>query len=179
MDDVSAGEATRQGAHVRRRRMRADARSLHVVEAPVSDRYQTPEWLERSFVLPLTEPEANDVPSQSVPHHDDDPELTEESNVIPHVEPDEVADPAAAASFVRPTSNDIDFARVVRRSDLCRAVTRLHWATTGLACAALVFYLLAGSTLVLATVIAFAVVSVVAFAVRIRLSHAPVPRLQR
>jgi hypothetical protein len=176
MDDVSAGEATRQGANNRRRRMRADARSLHAVQAPVSDRYQTPEWLERTFVLPLTEPEASDVPSQSVPHHDDDPEPTEESRVIPHIESEGVAAPG---SFVRPASEDIDFARVVRRSDLCRAVTRLHWAATGLACAALVFYLLAGSMLVLDAVVAFALVAVVAFAVRIRLSHAPVPRLQR
>ena len=178
MDDVSAGEATRQGAHSRRRRMRADARSLRTVQAPVSDRYQTPEWLERSFVLPLTEPEANDVPSQSVPHHDDDPEPTETPNVTAHIEPDGVAAPAAA-SFVRPASEDIDFAKVVRRSDLCRSVTRLHWAATGLACAFVVFYLLNGSTLLLDAVIAFALVAVLAFAVRIWLNRAPVPRLQR
>ena len=48
--------------------------------------------------------------------------------------------------FVRPPSEDIDFARVIRRSDLSRKVTRLHWVATGLACLALVVYLLAGST---------------------------------
>lgn len=177
MDDVSAREATRQGARSRRRRMRADAILLHGVQAPVSDRYQTPEWLERSFVLPLTQPEANDVPSQAIPRHDDDPEPTEVTDVIPHIESDDGVPPAA--SFVRPVSDEIDFAKVVRRSDLCRSVTRLHWASTGLACAALVFYLLAGSMLMLDAVIACALVAVVAFAVRIRLSQAPVPRLQR
>lgn len=178
MDDVSAEEATRQGAHVRRRRMRTEARSLRAVQAPVSNRYQTPEWLERSFVLPLTEPTANDVPSQSTPRHDDDPQQAEESSVTPHIDAEEVAAPAAD-SYVRPASEGIDFARVVRRSDLCRTATRVHWAATGLACAALVFYLLAGSTLVLDAVIAFAVVAVASFAVRIQLSHAPVPHLQR
>ena len=181
MDHVSAGEATRQGARNRRRRMREQARSQHTVQPAVPDRYQTPEWLERSFVLPLTEPEASDVPSQSVPRHDDDPHPLPEPRMSDHLEAvaPAPATPHPSSGFVRPPSADIDFARVIRRSDLCRTMTRLHWAATGLACVALVLYLLAGSTLVLDAVIVLAVVAVSAFVVRLRLTKAPVPRLQR
>ena len=73
----------------------------------------------------------------------------------------------------------IDFARVVRRADLLRQVTRLHWVATGLAGLALVIYLLVSSAWVLDLVVVLAVVAVVAFAVRFRLNRAPVPRLQR
>ncbi len=54
MDQVSAGKATRDGARTRRRRMREQARSQHAAPSPATDRYQTPEWLDRSFVLPLS-----------------------------------------------------------------------------------------------------------------------------
>ena len=180
MDHVSAGDATRQGAGNRRRRMRDQARSQHTVQPAVPDRYQTPEWLERSFVLPLTEPEASDVPkdvpSQSVPSHDDARHLPE-PRMGRHLEA--VLAPHSLSGFVRPPSSDIDFARVIRRSDLCRTMTRLHWATTGLACVALVLFLLAGSPLVLGAVIVLAAVAVGAFVVRLRLTRAPVPHLQR
>ncbi len=155
MDHVSARDARRQGAHSRRWRMREQARSQHTVQAaqaPVSDRYQTPEWLDRSFVLPLTQPEASDVPSQAVRRHDDDPEPAPDPRVTPDLEPvvpdqrcPSPAEQALRGPFVRPPSEDIDFARVIRRSDLSRKVTRLHWVATGLACLALVAYLLAGS----------------------------------
>ena len=157
MDHVSAGEATLNGVRSRRRRMRDQARSRHAGAAPG---YQTPEWLERSFVLPLTQPEASDVPTQPVRRHDDDP------------------DRAPGPNFMRPPSEEIDFARVVRRADLCRRVTRLHWIAIGLTGLALVIYLLVSATWVLVVVVVFAVVAVVAFAVRFRLNRAPVPRLQ-
>jgi len=180
MDHVSARDARHQGAHSRRWRMREQARSQHTVQAPVSDRYQTPEWLERSFVLPLTQPEASDVPSQAVRRHDDDPEPTPEQAMtsdLDAVVPEQEAVPATP--FVRPPSEDIDFARVIRRSDLSRKVTRLHWVATGLACLALVVYLLGGSTVMLGVVALFALLAVAAFGVRLRLHRAPVPRLQR
>jgi hypothetical protein len=87
--------------------------------------------------------------------------------------------PVAADPFVRPPSHEIDFARVIRRSDLTRRVTRLHWVTTGLAGLALVAFLLFSATWVLALVVVFVVVAVAAFAVRFRLDRAPVPRLRR
>jgi hypothetical protein len=181
---VSAGDATRQGTRNRRRRMRDLARSRHAAQASVTDRYETPAWLDRSFVLPLTEPESNDVPSQAAGRHDDDPERTPEPEVIPH--PDAQAlplspaeAPATQGSFVRPPSPEIDFGRVVRRADLSRTITRVHWVATGLAGVALVVYLLLPSVVLLSVVIACAVASVAAFALRYRLNHAPVPRVQR
>ena len=195
MDHVSAGEAQREVLRSRRRRMREQARSHRA--APTSHRYQTPEWLERSFVLPLTTPEASDVtshdlPSQPVPSHDDD--VTDQIRRVidgyaedrpdvpaqrPVESPEEATSELGAAEFVRPASQDIDFARVVRRADLCRRVTRLHWLATGLAGIALVLYLLLSSVLLLDLVIVLALVAVVAFAARVWLNRAPVPRLQR
>ncbi len=192
MDHVSARDARRQGAHSRRWRMREQARSQHIVQAPgqapSSDRYQTPEWLDRSFVLPLTQPEASDVPSQAVRRHDDDPEPTagpamtpSRDAVVPEQATEQATGPATgpATPFVRPPSEDIDFARVIRRSDLTRKVTRLHWVATGLAGLALVVYLLTGATVLLGVVALFALLAVAAFGVRVQLHRAPVPRLQR
>ncbi|MET0838270.1 MAG: hypothetical protein ABWY19_05770 [Marmoricola sp.] len=187
MDQVSAGDTTHQGARTRRRRMREQARSQHAFQTPVSDRYQTPEWLERSFVLPLTQPEATDVPSdvpgelpsQSVPHHDDDPAVEPDAVAIEQSDAEAPTAPPASPAYVRPPSADIDFGKVVRRSDLTRKVTWLHWIATGLAGLALVAYLLVSSTVLLDVVIVLAVVALVSFAVRVWLNHAPVPRLQR
>src|SRR3954451_2967620 len=208
MDHFSARDATRLGAHSRRWRMRERARSQHAAPpapdpapdpVPLPGRYQTPEWLDRSFVLPLTRPEGTDVPSQPVRRHDDDP--APESRMRPEVPrqltrsgtppttPQVTADVDAGAApeeeiaddgtFVRPASTDIDFGRVVRRSDLCRAVTRLHWVATGLTGLALLLYLLFGSTAALVAVVVLAVVALGAFGVRLWLNRAPVPRVHR
>ncbi len=173
MDHVSAGEATRDVARTRRRRMRDRARSQqHPVHAPVPERYQTPEWLERSFVLPLTQPEASDVPSQSVPHHDDDPL----SRAAPRAIPEDVStEHLSQGSFVRPPSEHIDFARVVRRSDLCRRTGRVAKASAGLSGLGVIACLLLASAVVLAITIALALTSLGAFALRERLRRAPVP----
>lgn len=185
MDHVSTGDATINGVRSRRRRMRDQARSRRAGQAPVSDRYQTPEWLERSFVLPLTQPESNDVPSQPVRRHDDDPVRLPEAPVSPlealpgTPEPVPRPEGPSGPTFVRPPCEEIDFARVIRRADLTRNVTRLHWIATGLAGVALVVYLLVSSMWILDLVIVLAVVAVVAFAVRFWLNRAPVPRLQR
>lgn len=90
-----------------------------------------------------------------------------------------VIEPPSLTGFVRPPSADIDFARVIRRSDLCRTMTRLNWAATGLACLGLVLFLLAGSMIVLGAVIVLAVAAIGAFVTRLRLTRAPVPHLQR
>jgi hypothetical protein len=180
MDHVSARDARRQSAHSRRWRMREQARSQHAaVPAPASDRYQTPEWLDRSFVLPLTEPAASDVPSQPVRRHDDDPDRASEARVIPGAHAQRQPSGAARAGFVRPPTEHVDFARVIRRSDLTRTVTRVHWIATGLAGLALVAYLLSSSTAALGAVVALATVAVAAFGVRVALHRAPVPTVQR
>ncbi len=178
MDNVSAGEVTRDGARTRRGRMRDKARQ-QTAQPPVPHRYQTPEWLERSFVLPLQQPEASDVPSQTVPHHDDDPEPAPEPHVISEETLIASTEAAPPAQFLRPQSDDIDFARVVRRADLCRNAERLGWISAGLAGLAMIVYLLMTTMVVLGIVIGFALLALVAVTVQIRLAHAPVPRLSR
>lgn len=176
MDHVSARDATYEGLRGRRRRMRDRARAQHPMRSAPADRYQTPAWLERSFVLPLTPPEASDVPTQPVPHHDDDP--VTEACVTEHA--DTLAnEPATAEGFVRPPSDEIDFALVVRRADLARRATRVHWVATALAGLALLGFLLLGATVLLDGVVVLALLAVAAFVVRLRLSRAPIPRLQR
>jgi hypothetical protein len=180
MDHVSARDAMRSGAHDRRWRMREQARTHRSVQAPASDHYQTPEWLERSFVLPLSKPEASDVPSQPVRRHDDDP--APEPRLMANAEAAaEAATPGTTSAplFVRPPTADVDFARVVRRSEMCRTVTRVHWAATGLAGIALLVFLLMDSTAALAAVVGCAAVAIAAFGVRVWLHRAPVPTVQR
>jgi hypothetical protein len=180
MEHVSARDARRQGAHSRRWRMREQARSQHsALPAPASERYQTPQWLERSFVLPLTEPEANDVPSQPVRRHDDDPDREPRARELPDLDAGTHPRSNPRMSFVRPPVEHIDFARVIRRSDLCRRVTRVHWIATGLAGLALLAFLLTSSSVALGVVVAFAAIAVVAFGVRLVLNRTPVPRVQR
>ena len=81
--------------------------------------------------------------------------------------------------FVRPPVEDIDFARVVRRSDLSRRAAQLSWACLVLSGACLVGYLLVPSPVVLVLVALAALVSVGAGAVRSHLEGAAVPRLPR
>ena len=179
MDQISADEARRDGARTRRRHMRDKARTQHGGPSPVSDRYQTPEWLERSFVLPLTRPQASDVPTQSVPRHDDAAYLTREPRVR---EPDALAARHRAdrgPHFVRPPSDDIDFGRMIRRADLCRKAGRLSWASANLAGAALIVFLLLASSVVLTVAIVFAVASLVSLVALFGFSRAPIARLQR
>jgi hypothetical protein len=168
MDRVSAGDTARDNVRTRRKRMRESARGLHPGGARKADSFQTPEWLDRSFVLPLREPEVTDVPSQPVPHHDD---YEEKVATSPEPEPTSV--------FVRPPTQEIDFARVIRRADLGRTATRAAMTTTGVAGLVLIVFLLTGSPVVLGMAIAFAIVAVVALGVRIRVATARIPYLQR
>ena len=124
------------------------------------------------------------MPSQPVPHHDDDVPRPNEPRVIHHplaapTTPAGSSEPVQPPDFVRPPSEDIDFATAVRRADLCRTAGRLSWATVGLAGLLLIAYLLVSSTVVLGVVIALVAVSLVALAMRVRLSRAPIPRLRR
>ena len=168
MDEISTGDTTSDATRARRKRMRADARGLRLVASPDSDRYQTPEWLDRSFVLPLTRPEVTGVPSQSAPDHDNFPEVRLRESAVP-----------AQEAFVRPPSREIDFARVIKRADLGRKATRLAMASTGIACVALIVFLLTSSSVLVTVAIAAAVTALVCVGVRVRLSTAPIPHLER
>jgi hypothetical protein len=180
MDQVPAGGTSRDissdTVHARRGRMRAQARGRRSVTTPDSDVFQTPQWLERSFVLPLTEPEATDVPSQPVPHHDDfESELVE--TPTPET-PAAGASPGTGPAFVRPPTRDIDFARVIKRSDTSRTATRSALSATGVAGLLLICYLLVQSPIVLGMALAFALIALVAVVVRIRLATAPIPHVE-
>lgn len=167
MDHATPGETTSDTASdttsARRRRMRAHARGLHPGSSPEAEGYLTPQWLDRSFVLPLTRPETTDVPSQPTPHHDDFDSFPEEPLAT-----------STGSSFVRPPTADIDFSRVIRRSDLSRTASRTTIAASGIAGLTLVLYLLTMSMLVLVLAIVFGVVALLALLVRIRLAAMPI-----
>lgn len=171
MDQVSRNETPHEVVRARRKRMRATARGLRVAP-PRADEYQTPAWLDRSFVLPLTEPEVNELPSQSVPHHDD---YEAQLDQTPAAAPE--ADPTPA--FVRPPTPEIDFARVIRRADLSRSATRTTIGATGITGLVLIGYLLTSSPVVLGMAISFALVALGAMVVRLRLAAAGIPHLDR
>jgi hypothetical protein len=191
MDNVSAGEDMRGGARARRHRMRDAARSHASPAAP--DHYQTPEWLERSFVLPLTRLEAgpengpgtrteiSDLPQQTRPHHDDHhpghhQDVHREPGMIDRLLHDDATPPARP--FVRPPTEQIDFGLVVQRADLARTAARLSRLAVGLAGLCLVAYLLLSSVVLLGVVVVFALAALVALTVHLRLTTAPVPRLR-
>jgi hypothetical protein len=182
MDQVSAGDTASDAVRVRRRRMRAEARGLRFV--PESEEFQTPQWLDRSFVLPLTVPEASDVPSQSVPHHDDFAEQPS-GRPAPETVSETVGEPVAAPAagpgtpFVRPPTREIDFARVIRRADQRRTASRTAMAATAVAGLLLIAYLLSSAAVVLGMAISFALVAVVAVVVRVHLAAVPIPHLDR
>ena len=192
MDQVSTGDATRD---TRRSRMRSAARSRRTV-AP--DGFQTPAWLDRSFVLPLTKPEQNDVPEPRL-HQDPFPQQSSHRRTRPQpdvtdprvggqdVEAPEMSAQSTPASdldaptpaFVRPPGDDIDFGAVIRRSDRSRSALRTAWASTALAGLVLIVYLLTTVPAVAVLAALCAAVAVTATVLRMRLMRAPVPRVNR
>ena len=170
MDQVSENGTSAEVVRARRKRMRATARGQRVA-SPRADEYQTPQWLDRSFVLPLSPPEVNGVPSQSVPHHDDYDTGAVGATAEPETDP--------APPFVRPASPEIDFAKVIRRADLSRSATRTAMGATAVTGLVLIAYLLTSSPVVLGMTMSFGLVALVAIAVRIRLATAPIPHLDR
>lgn len=192
MDRVSAGDTTSAEAQARRDRLREQARERRHRAPPdlgrgapaetrhrASERFRTPEWLDRSFVLPLARPEVTVLPSQPTPHHDRAAYLSPHERLRRVAAPS--AGPAAVAApvFVRPPTREIDFARVVRRADVRRAATRTALTTAGLAAVLLMAYLLTAGTGALAASILFGVAALVALGVRVRVGTAPIPHLER
>ena len=171
MNQVSAGENLTETVPARRKRMRAQALGLRPAP-PRPAEFQTPQWLDTSFVLPLTAPEAVDVPSQAVPHHDDD-----EAELVESPMPESRAEGPLA--FVRPPTREVDFARVMRRSDLSRTSARTVISSGGMAGLVLVVYLLTSWPVVLGMAIAFGLIAIAAAGVRIHLALARLPYLDR
>jgi len=170
--ELSADGTAQDGVRAHRKQRLAHARAQRRAGSR-SNQFQTPEWLERSFVLPLADRGVT-VPSQSQPHHDDFAEapVTGRRAYAAEVNP-------AAPTFVRPPSPEIDFARVVKRSDHCRKASRTAVASVGLAGLAIVVFLLTMDPLPLELAIACAVLAALATGVRIRLGAAPVPHVER
>jgi len=170
MDQRSVDGTALEGVRAQRRQVRDVARARRRADV---DRFQTPEWLERSFVLPLTDRGVTVVPSQPHPDHDDFNETPHSARPARHAE----VDPAAAATFVRPPSQEIDFARMIKRSDHCRTATRAASASIGFAGLGLVAFLLTMDPLGVMVAIVCAMLAVIAVGVRIRLATAPVPHV--
>ena len=116
--------------------------------------------------LPLTPPEDAEVGPVEQPHGAGAPQERPTSEM-------------ARRPFVRPPGEQIDFARVVRRSDLSRRAVRVSWTCLLLSGACLVGYLLMPTPALLVAVVAAALVSVGAGALRTHLESAAVPRLPR
>lgn len=145
-------------------------------DAGAQSPFATPDWLERSFVLPLTPPsqvsrpvhgsEVIAVPHQHVPRHDD-------------LSGQQVEAASSAQPFVRPPSTEIDFARVIKRAEVTRVATRTATVSGGFTGLALIAYLISSSALVLPVLAFTGLVTLVALAVRLRVSAAPIPHLER
>ena len=195
MDQVSTGDATSDTVGSRRSRMRSAARSRRKVATTVPDHFQTPAWLDRSFVLPLTKPEPTDVPEprshhDPVPHQSSrqqpepwtpTPPASAEDLGTPQVsdQPSPAGNLQASPAFVRPPSDDIDFGAVIRRADRSRSALRTAWVSTSVAGLVLIAFLLTTVPALAVLAAVCAVVAVGATVVRMRLMRAPVPRMNR
>jgi hypothetical protein len=171
--ELSADGTARDGVRARRKQRLAHVHAQRRAGA-VPDQFQTPEWLERSFVLPLADRGVS-VPSQSQPHHDDFHETPLSGRPAYAGNTKRAGNP----TFVRPPSPEIDFARMVKRSDHCRRASRAAVASIGLAGLAIIIFLLTRDPVPLELAIACTVVAVLAVGVRARLGTAPVPHVER
>ena len=177
MDQLSRDDARHDSVSSRRSSMRSVARSRRGVTSTLPDAFRTPAWLERSFVLPLTKPEQADAPGPRS-HHDPIPQQADPRQMSTQSSP--AGNPGSPTpAFVRPPSDEIDFSTVIRRADLSRAALRTAWVSTGVAGLVLIAFLLTALPAVAAVAAVAAVVAVSATVVRIRLTRAPVPRVNR
>ena len=166
MDIPSTGRTRSETSRARRERMRAEARDEARDEARARRHhgFETPEWLDRSFVLPLTRPEVTTMPAQPVPHHDDMGDLGS-------------AEADSSSCFVRPPSKEIDFARVIKRAEGERLAGRAAAVSTGVTGLAVIGYLITGATLVLVVMLVAGLVTVGALGLGRMLGAAPIPHL--
>jgi hypothetical protein len=113
----------------------------------VDAHYRTPAWLDRSFVLP-----AGRVPS-------------------PRAAPTE-----PAPGFVRPAGEDVDFVRVVRRTDTCQRAQRTSTVALLVFLLLLAAYVATAVPMLAVGALVAAAVATSAVLVRVVLRTAPVPR---
>lgn len=139
---------------VRARHHQARSRAFAARTAVAGERYETPSWLERSFVLPV---DADDVPDQPVAVHDD-------LDVSAHV-----------LDFIRPETPEIDFAAVVRREDATRLGRRTAVGAFVLALLTALSSLLVPSTVIMPAALCLALVGVAATVWVTSQSRAPIP----
>jgi hypothetical protein len=159
MGDTSA-DPTHSGVRARRDTVRADTFAHRRAE---SQRFETPAWLDRSFVLPVqsSDPVTQDASETDAP----------EAPALRHVPAREWPD------IVRPPSAEVDFATMVRRADAYRLARRTALFTLALTTLILGVMVLTGSTAVLPLMAVSGAGVLVSGVVLVVLSHAPVPRL--
>lgn len=152
--------------------------------------------------VPKPRPHHEPVPQQSQPPRAESqpkqpqppsgPTQPEAEGSTPEVEPDDAESPAmnaphetpadvagSAPAFVRPPSDDIDFGTVIRRADQSRSALRVAWVSTAVAGLVLIVFLLTGVLAIAVLAALVAVVAVSATVVRMRLTRAPVPRVNK
>ena len=150
------------GLRTRRRQVRADSFGRRSAGAAARERYETPAWLERSFVLPVQHPDALDpMPQQVRPHHDT---LVMASIPAPDT-----------SGFVRPPSEEIDFARVVRLADATRLARRAATIAVALTLLALAIFLVTQSAAVLLVLAVAGAGGLAAGVALMGLRKAPIP----
>lgn len=153
MAETSA-DPTRTGVRARREAVREETFARRRARP---QRYATPAWLDRSFVLPVQPTDAAaDETTAETPRH------------VPAREWPE---------FVRPPSEEVDFATVVRRADALRLARRTALFALALTTLVLGIIVLTGSTAVLPLVVVSAAGVLVSGTVLVVLSHAPIPHL--
>jgi hypothetical protein len=128
---------------------------------PARRQYQTPEWVDHSFVLPDEQTPAR-VAAAS--HH-------------PVPRPRAKA-PDPLPVFDRPVTPEVDFAAVVRRADLGRRARVTTIVGLLLAFVGVIAFQVSGAAVAAACAILFAVVTLAAVTVRLVLGRAAVPYLQ-
>ena len=156
------------GPRARRTSVRAQSMGHRRTAVSSGKRFETPAWLDHSFVLPVQEPvdesAAGTMPVQQRPDHDD-----------------LVAQPAATVittDFVRPASEEIDFVRVVKLADACRLARRTATYAVMVALLALTIFMLTRSSVVLPLLVIAAAGGVGAASVTLWLRRAPIPRVR-
>ena len=170
MDHVSASSVAPEVARARRKHMRDKARGRQVATLRPEE-YQTHQWLDRSFVLPIGLNGVTEVPSQFVPHHND--------HQVRGAAPAAESEANPAKQFVRLSGPEVDFAKVIRRADVARTAARTAAGASGTTALMLTAYLLTSSPVVLGMTISFGLVSLIAIVLRVRLTNAALPRIDR
>ncbi len=162
MDGYTRGSAVSDELSVRER-MRSRARQH---SRDQRGPYLTPAWLDHSFVLP-----ASAVAPASADSVESGPSLPAPRAGTP-------ATAVAVPVFERPTSAEVDFAAVVRRSDTGRRAKLATAAGLVLALVGVVVFQLTAQPVAAACAILAGLVTMGAAAVRILIARAPVPYLE-